>query len=75
MVCVLATEMVTTFYLLLAHPSVGVQSVQELVALARNNGSSDDATVLLVQRACFGDPHAGWVKGLVGSLRPRGPKQ
>src|SRR5258706_1357148 len=30
------TEMVTTFYLLLAHPSVGVGSVQELVALARN---------------------------------------
>jgi tripartite-type tricarboxylate transporter receptor subunit TctC len=30
------TEMVTTFYLLLAHPSVGVQSVQELVALARS---------------------------------------
>ena len=51
------------------------QRCEELVALARNNGSSDDATVLLVQRACFGDPHAGWVKGLVGSLRPRGPKQ
>ena len=29
------TEMVTTFYLLLAHPSLGVNSVQELVALAR----------------------------------------
>jgi len=29
------TEMVTTFYLLLAHPSLGVSSVQDLVALAR----------------------------------------
>ncbi len=29
------TEMVTTYYLLLAHPSLGVNSVQELVALAR----------------------------------------
>jgi tripartite-type tricarboxylate transporter receptor subunit TctC len=30
------TEMVTTFYLLLAHPSLGAGSVQELVALARS---------------------------------------
>lgn len=30
------TEAVTTYYLLLAHPSVGVQSVQELVTLARS---------------------------------------
>ncbi len=30
------TEMVTTYYLLLVHPSLGVNSVQELVALARS---------------------------------------
>ena len=51
------------------------QRCEELIALARINGTTDDATVLLLQRACFGDPHAGWIKGLVRSVKSKGPKQ
>ena len=51
------------------------QRCEELIALARVNGATDDATVLLLQRVCFGEPRAGWIKGLVGSVRSRGPKQ
>jgi len=51
------------------------QRCEELIALARINGTTDDATVLLLQRACFGEPRAGWIKGLVGSIKSKGPKQ
>ena len=51
------------------------QRCEELIALARVNGATDDATVLLLQRVCFGEPRVGWIKGLVGSVRSRGPKQ
>jgi len=51
------------------------QRCEELIALARANGTTDDATVLLLQRACFGEPRAGWIKRLVRSVRSKGPKQ
>jgi len=51
-----------------------MQRCEELIALARTNGSTDDATVLLLQRACFGEPNAGWIKGLIGALKSKGPK-
>jgi protein phosphatase len=51
------------------------QRCEELIALARINGSADDATVLLLKRACFGAPHTGWIKGLVGSVKSKGQKQ
>jgi protein phosphatase len=43
------------------------QRCEELIALARINGATDDATVLLLQRVCFGE-------GLVRSVRSKGPK-
>ena len=51
------------------------QRCEELIELARVNGTTDDATVLLLQRTCFGEPRAGWLKGLVGSVKSKGPKQ
>jgi len=36
-----------------------VQRCEELIALARANGSTDDATVLLLQRGGLGGPWAG----------------
>jgi hypothetical protein len=51
------------------------QRCEELIALARINGSTDDATVLLLKRACFGEPHGGWIKGLVRSVKSKGGKQ
>jgi protein phosphatase len=51
------------------------QRCEELIALARLNGSTDDATVLLLQRVCIGEPRAGWIRGLVRSVRSEGPKQ
>ena len=51
------------------------QRCEELIALARINGTTDDATLLLLRRACFGEPHAGWIKGLVRSVKSKGPKQ
>ena len=49
------------------------QRCEELVALARFNGTTDDATVLLLQRACFGAPPAGWLRRLVRSVSAKGP--
>jgi serine/threonine protein phosphatase PrpC len=51
------------------------QRCEELIALARINGATDDATVLLLQRVCFGEPPAGWIRGLVRSVRSKGPTQ
>ena len=51
------------------------QRCEELIAVARINGTTDDATLLLLRRACFGEPHAGWIKGLVRSVKSKGPKQ
>jgi PPM family protein phosphatase len=51
------------------------QRCEELIALARINGTTDDATVLLLQRACFGEPHADWIRGLVRSVKSKGPTQ
>jgi len=47
------------------------QRCEELIALARINGATDDATVLLLQRACFGEP---LIKGLARSVKSTGPK-
>lgn len=49
------------------------QRCEELIALAHLHGTTDDATVLLLQRACFGEPHACWIKRLVRSVKPQGP--
>ena len=51
------------------------QRCEDLIALARINGSTDDATVLLLKRGCFGEPHGGWIKGLVRSVKSKGGKQ
>ena len=51
------------------------QRCEELIALARINGATDDATVLLLQRVCFAEPHGGWIKRLVRSVRSKGPQQ
>jgi protein phosphatase len=42
---------------------------EELIALARVNGSVDDATVLLLQRAGLRVPHPRWISRFVGSIR------
>jgi protein phosphatase len=60
---------------ILKQPVPLAQRCEELIALARIGGPADDATVLLLQRVCFGEPHAGWIKRLVRSVKPKGPKQ
>jgi tripartite-type tricarboxylate transporter receptor subunit TctC len=52
------TEMVTTYYLLLAHPSVGVQSVQDLVALAH----SKPGTLTYGSTGTGQTSHLSWVQ-------------
>ena len=51
------------------------QRCEELIELARINGSTDDATVLLLQRACFGEPHGAWIKRLVRPVNAKGPRK
>jgi serine/threonine protein phosphatase PrpC len=44
---------------------------EELIALARAHGSTDDATVLLLQRAGLGVPRPRWISRFVGSIGSR----
>ena len=66
---------VSDWYRILKQRVPLAQRCEELIALARINGATDDATVLLLQRVCFGEARAGWIKGLVRSVRSKGPKQ
>ena len=45
----------------LTQPTSLAQRCTELIALARGNGSIDDATVLLVQRTGFTLPRPRWM--------------
>ncbi len=54
---------------LLARPSALLQQCDDLVALARANGSTDDATVLLVRREALAGHRAQWLRGLVHTDR------
>jgi len=44
---------------------------EELIALARAHGSTDDATVLLLRRAGLRLPHPRWISRFVGSIGSR----
>ena len=44
---------------------------EELIALARAHGSTDDATVLLLQRAGLGVPRPRWISRFVRSIERR----
>jgi protein phosphatase len=44
-----------------------VQRCEDVIAMARANGSSDDATVLLVQRIAFKLPRPRWITRWAGS--------
>jgi serine/threonine protein phosphatase PrpC len=50
---------------LLTRPRPPLQHCEDLVALARANGSTDDATALIVRREAFAGPRAQWLRGLV----------
>lgn len=51
----------------LTQPVSLARQCEELIALARANGSSDDATVLLVQRTAFNLPRPRWIARWSGS--------
>ena len=46
----------------LSQPASLVQRCQELIGVARANGSADDATVLLLQRSAFSLPRPLWMQ-------------
>jgi serine/threonine protein phosphatase PrpC len=46
----------------LSQPASLVQRCQELIGVARANGSADDATVLLLQRSAFSLPRPRWMQ-------------
>jgi serine/threonine protein phosphatase PrpC len=54
---------------LMSRPRALLQQCDELVALARANGSTDDATVLLVRREALAGHRAQWLRGLVHNDR------
>lgn len=56
---------------LLEQPVPLARRCEELIALARANGSTDDATVLLLRRAGLGLPRPRWFTRLVGTLATR----
>ena len=47
----------------LRRPLALARRCEDLIVTARANGSTDDATVLLVQRSAFGVPRLPWTKG------------
>jgi len=60
---------------LLKRPVPLLQRCEELIALARTNGSSDDATVLLLlRRAGSGTPRLRWLARWFGSVDERGAR-
>ncbi|HJV96671.1 MAG TPA: PP2C family serine/threonine-protein phosphatase [Albitalea sp.] len=56
---------------LLTQPVSLARRCEDLIALARANGSVDDATVLLLQRAGLGARWPRWIRRIVGSVKPR----
>jgi len=56
---------------LLKQPISLARRCEELIALARVNGSTDDATVLLLQRAGFAMPSPRWITRFVRSVEPQ----
>ena len=59
---------------LLQRPVPLMQRCEELIAMARTNGSPDDATVLLLRRAGPATPRLRWLARLFGSAGQRGAR-